>query len=372
MKILEFFGEPLSYGGQEAFIYNMYVHFQKNAEYTFLTPFFANNEELLNVISAKSDKIIACNHEFQSAFRKKYIIDSALEFINNEYDVIHIHSGSVFTLLIVASIAKKKGVHRVIVHSHATGHVDMKHKLIKWVSDNSLEKKADVFLACSIEAGVFKYSDDIIRSKKFKIVKNGIDIDKFEFNKEYREKIRKELKIDNEKIICNIGRYSREKNQAFILDIAEEYMKVNKNMKVVFVGGNGTEERKLKEIVKQKNMEQNVIMLKERKDINQILSAADVFVFPSLFEGLGISAIEAQAAGLQTICSENVPNEVIVSHYYHKCLLSDGPKKWANYIMNLPETNRNGCKAEIEAKGYSAALCAKELEDIYFHENERE
>ena len=130
MKVIEFFGEPLSYGGQEAFIYNMYSHFTKPAKYLFITPFHADNVELIVKINNRDDEYISNNYMFESKLRKLYIIKTAKKSIPSGYDVIHIHSGSIFNLMIVSKIAKKKGIKKVIVHSHATGLADAKHGLI--------------------------------------------------------------------------------------------------------------------------------------------------------------------------------------------------------------------------------------------------
>lgn len=367
MKVLEFFGEPLSYGGQEAFILNMYENFKKQAEYMFVTPFYANNKILINLIKKKKDKCIAYNFPFDSKLRKKYIVQVAKTIITNRFDVIHIHSGSIFTLLIVSYIARKRKVKKIIVHSHATGNKNFTHKIIKIVSDRCLNKYADYFLACSKDAGEFKFSKEIICSDHFHIIKNGIDIEKYKFNIYNRQKIRKELKIEGKYVICNIGRYSPEKNHKFLIDVFNEYKKIDKNAILLLVGGKGISSKEVLKLIEIYQLSSQVIMLTDRSDINEILSAVDVFLFPSLFEGLGISAIEAQAAGLDTICSEYVPNDVAVSHLYHKLFLHDGARKWAEYINSLVTNQRSDVTKEILASGYSAVQCSEKLENLYFY-----
>ena len=368
MKIIEFFGEPLSYGGQEAFAYNMYSHFKREGKYTFITPFHANNKDLLSLIEKKKDKYKAFNYNFNSILRKWYIIKAALKSITQEYDVLHIHSGSTFTLLAVAHIASKRKIRKIIVHSHATGNNDFKHGIIKKIADKQFEKKADIFLACSKEAGLFKFPKKIINSNKFKIIKNAVDLEKFRYSEEKRNLIRNELNIDKDLLICQVGRYSPEKNQVFVLKVFNQYIKKNDKTKLVFVGGDGPTKEDLLKQIQNYGLKKKVIVLSERKDVNYILSAADVFVFPSLFEGLGISAIEAQAVGLHTICSEHIPEEANVSHLFHRVPISVGIKRWVDAIDEYSNVVREDVRNEIVENGYSLEKCAGELECIYFDE----
>lgn len=366
MKVIEFFGEPLSYGGQEAFIYNMYSHFTKPAKYLFITPFHADNVELIEKINNRGDEYISNNYKFESKLRKVYIIKTAKKSIPSGYDVIHIHSGSIFNLMIVSKIAKKKGIKKVIVHSHATGHADAKHGLIKKISDSYLDKYADLFLACSKEAGRFKYSDEVLKSDRFNVINNGIELDNYKYNEDWRNQIRNELKLKDEFVLCNVGRYSSEKNQKFIVRVFNEYLKINSNSKLLFVGGEGPAKEELIQEIDHLGLKSKVIMLTKRNDINKILSAADVFLFPSLFEGLGISGIEAQAAGLHTLCSENIPDEANVTPLFQRLSLSDGERAWAECITKLPNTDRIEYGNKRFNKEYAAVNCAAKLESLYF------
>ena len=365
MKILEFFGEPLSFGGQESFIINMYDNFVKNENYTFLTP-FNNNNYYLKTKLRNNDRCISQNYKFESRLRKFYILKTGLRCINSQYDVIHIHSGSVFTLLLIAAVAKRRGVKKIIVHSHATGYSTITHKIIKTISDKLLSKYVDYYLACSKEAGEYKFPASVISNhNKFEIIMNGINVEKYIFSETYRKAKRAELKLKDEFVICHVGRYSPEKNHIFIIQVLEEYLKLDKNVVLLLIGGEGSSSQEIENIINEKGLSSNIIMLKERTDINELLSAADIFIFPSLFEGLGISAIEAQASGLITICSDNVPDQTNVSHMFHHLPLEDGAQKWAEYIFKNRDYSRDNVKQEIIDHGFSAQICAKRLEEIY-------
>ena len=367
MKILQFFGEPLSYGGQEAFIINMYKNFKDSTiKYTFATPFFANNKELIELIDERNDRLIKYDKSFYSIFRKKYIINCIKTITEKDnYDIIHIHSGSIFTLYYVSKIAKKQGIKKVIVHSHATGINNVKHKIIKSLCNINFTRYADYFLACSIEAGKFKYSKKIMNSNKFKVIKNGIDLNKYNYNFNARNMIRKRYGIENKIVLCNIGRFSKEKNQLFLLKIFKEYLKENKNGYLLIIGGEGPMERKISTYIKKNHLNDKVLVLKERDDVNDFLNAADLFVFPSRFEGLGISVIEAQATGLYSICSEKLPEETQVTNNYIKISLKEPVKKWVSTIKEKVSYERKSTTAQIRENGFDVKDSAKELEKYY-------
>ena len=366
MKILEFFCEPLSYGGQEAFIYNMYSNFTVEATYTFITPFAANNKKLISLIQTKKDSLISEDLEFDSPFRKINIIRTAEKRIRSEYDVIHIHSGSLFGLNAVAGIAKKAGVKKIVVHSHATGLGGFKYKLIKAFSDLLLEKNAHYFLACSLEAGKHKYSKRILGSSSFKIIKNGIELTKFKYSPEVRNKKRIEFGLNDKHTIIHVGRFSEEKNHIFLINVFREYLNFDPNGHLLLVGGAGPTLSKVKEMIHHYHLENNVSLLFDREDVNELLVASDIFVLPSLYEGLGIAAVEAQAAGLVTICSNEVPEEANVSHLFQKLDLELSPKVWAEFINSNINKQHEDVQNEIKKNGYDVRDCSRELESIYF------
>lgn len=365
MKVLQFFGEPLSYGGQESFIINMYKYFSTDIDYIFCTPFRSDNTELRQLINKRNDKLISYGYEFETRYRKYYIYKAAKKIMDDGFDVIHIHSGSVQTLLMVAYIAKRKGINQVIVHSHATGYLTVSHQLIKIVSDLFIEKCADTFLACSIEAGKFKFPNKIILSDKFYVIKNGIELDKYEYNKNVRIAKRKQLSIDNQTLICHVGRFSPEKNHSFILDVFNEYLQLDGNSYLLLIGGNGSAEKQIRDKINELKISDKVIILKNRSDVNEYLSAADIFIFPSFYEGLGISAIEAQAASLPTICAEQLPGELNVSCYYNTLPLADNPRDWAQKAFGIKKTTRLSSLCDLKNHGYDVKDSVKILEEIY-------
>lgn len=363
-RIMEFFGEPLNYGGQELFMINMYNNLSESIDFTFVTPFEATNTRFKNMIKNKKDKLFVDNKKFETKFRKKHILETAKKYITNEYDIIHIHSGSVFTLCEVAKIAKKKGVKKIIVHSHCTGTNTFKYKLIKWYSDKRILKYANVFLACSDEAAKWKFPKKIVDNKQYFIIKNGIDLDKFKFDFDVRNQIRKKLKIQEKDVICNVGRFSNQKNHQFILDVFYEYQKKN-NAYLILIGGSGNLENEINEKIRNLNLDDKVLVLKNIDNVQDYLQASDVFLFPSLFEGLGIVALESQAVGLPILCSENIPKDVFITDICKKLNLNDDINDWCSQLSILKQCTRESKTSELKLNGYDIVDSAITLEKIY-------
>lgn len=372
IKILEFFGEPLNYGGQEAFALNLYSKIDKNQfSYTFMTPFECTNKRLQKLILENNDKLIYDNNEFETPYRKKYIIDTAKKYINNGYDVIHIHSGSTYTLYNVAKLAKKRGINKVIVHSHATGLNSLKYKIIKHISDLTINKYADYYFACSEESGKWRFPANVLKdTKKFYVIKNGINVEKFQFNQNKRDEYKKKFNIENNKVLIHIGRFSKEKNQLYILDIFNEIIKIDNKFKLFLVGGTGPILDDIKNKIKELNLMDKVTILINRDDVNYLINMSDVFILPSLWEGLPFTGIEAQANGISCVFSDTISDEVNITKAYNKLSIQEAPKVWAKLIIELSNRERIDTVDDIKQKGYDISLTCKLIEKIYGGKNE--
>lgn len=365
ISVMEFFGEPLNYGGQEAFIINMYRNFSSNMKITFVTPFEVTNSKLVDLAEKKKDNIIGDNKCFNSKLRKKFIIETAKKHISSEYDVIHIHSGSLFTLYVCSKIAKKVGIKKVIVHSHSAGKRGLKNKILKFCFRN-IKKNADLFFACSKEAAEGKYTNEIINSNRFYIIKNGIDLDIYKFDEKKRIEYRKKFNVEDKIVLINIGRFSYEKNQGFLIDIFKQFKKINDNSHLFIVGGIGTELDNIRKKIKNESLESNVTILVNRSDVNNLLFMSDIFVLPSLWEGLPITGIEAQATGMPSLFSSNVTDEINVSNSFYEMSLEQSAEDWAKKINKLCSIKRQDNIDMIKSKGFDCKETAQKIEKEYF------
>ena len=313
-------------------------------------------------------EVIAQGKNFETKKRKRFFVQELTKFLKkSKYDIVHIHSGSIFVLAYGAKIANKYGARKIIVHSHCTGVDNMKYKIVKMASEKIFIDNATNYLACSREAAIWKFPQSIIENEKFVVIKNGIQLEKFKYLEKIRTEYRSMLDIkDNEFVIGNVGRFEIQKNHEYLLEIFEELSKKMTNSKLILVG-TGTLKEKIIKQIKEKKLQNKVIILEKRDDVNKILQAMDVFVFPSFFEGLGIVAIEAQAAGLHTICSENIPPEANMTDLFHKLNISDGKEVWVNEILKYIKYERSDRVELLRKNGYEARESAKTIENIYLN-----
>lgn len=277
---------------------------------------------------------------------------------HSEYKIIHSHLNQVTG--IVLEVAKKCKIPIRIAHSHNTkASGNFITKIYKAHLGKKIKENATINLACGEAAGKWLY-----KTEPFIIIKNGINLEKFKFNNLYREEIRTELKIDDDKVIIgHVGRFEAQKNHKFIIDIFNNIVKKNKNYILVLIGtGKLKEEIMVK--VKTYGIEENVKFLDVRDDVYKIYSAMDFFLFPSLHEGFPLTLIEAQASGLKIICSDRISENTNITKKIKYISLNKNAEYWANYILNL-ECTRNADISELYAQEYGDKENAKLLEDVY-------
>lgn len=233
-------------------------------------------------------------------------------FCKNQYRIVHsnVNTLSVFPLY----AAKKAGVPVRISHSHSTSNPkEWKRNIIKNILRPFSKKYATDYFACSELAGRYLFGDKAFDQGKVKIIHNAIDLDKFKFDPNARKKLREELGIDEKTtVIGHVGRFVKQKNHDFLIDVFKEYHTENPDSKLLLIG-TGPLEEKTKAKVEKLNLSDPVIFLGQREDTNKLYSVMDVFCLPSLYEGLGMVLIEAQMNGLPCLASDEVPREAKIT-----------------------------------------------------------
>lgn len=245
--------------------------------------------------------------------------------------------------------AKRAGIKVRIAESHST---DSKKELARSVLKHIFRHVTDNYLtdkfACSYAAGEFQFGKKAMDKGEVFIAPNGIDLDKFRFNEEKRIEARKELGLnDNDFVIGHIGRFVPQKNHRFLIDVFKEVHKEMPNSKLVLVGDGPL----VDEVKKQTNdygLTDSVIFTGTMADTSSIYNAFDCFAFPSIYEGLGMVAVEAQANGLPTIISTEVPDEAMVLNSTKKLPLDIN--KWVECISN---SSREAENREVDASLFS-------------------
>lgn len=277
-----------------------------------------------------------------------------------EYKILHTHSRSYASVYL--PIAKKHGL-VTISHAHSTSNGNGILAFVKNAMQYPIRYQADYMFACSEEAGRWLFGDKAVQSDRFKVMPNAIDVQKFKYNEEIRNKMRKTITNKNEIIIGHVGRLTKLKNQSYLIHICELLRGKGIDYKMVFIG-TGEDKDSLIQLVKKKHLEDSIIFKGSQDNVNEWMQAFDVFAFPSLYEGLGIVAIEAQTASLPTLCSENVPAEANISSNFIQVPLSN-PGKWAEIISKIePKSRIDTSQVALDA-GYDIKSSALEFQEFY-------
>lgn len=285
-------------------------------------------------------------------------------FANNNYKIVHGHLGSCAALYLY--VAKKYGAY-TIAHSHSTKPIYFTAKNLMYrIYSYPTRYIADYFFACSEKAGEDRYGKEIWKHREIRsIIKNAIDINKYTFRASIRQNARQKLGVKNQFTIGHIGRFDRVKNQSFVLKIFNEVKKTKSDSVLVLVG-DGVLKNEIKERVIEMGLNDSVIFTGVRSDVPDLLQAMDCFVFPSLYEGLGIVAIEAQATGLPCVVSDVIPNEAKITDLVKAFSLQESPEKWAAEICaeTIPR-DREKYNGIVRDSGYDITDTSKWLMNFY-------
>ncbi|PFW49685.1 glycosyl transferase family 1 [Priestia megaterium] len=279
-----------------------------------------------------------------------------------EYKIIHGHVRS--TASIYLRIAKKYGL-VTIAHSHSTSSGTGFAAILKNLLQYPIRYTADYLFACSKSAGVWLFGKRATKKEKFLILKNAIDTKKYIHDHNTRLEKRKELQIEGKFVIGHVGRFSTPKNHDLLIEIFKVVHDKNKNAILLMVG-----DGELRPIIENKvndlGLTNSVIFMGVRSDIPEILQAMDVFLFPSLFEGLGIVAIEAQAAGLPCIVSESIPKEAYITDLIKSLPFSNSLDEWAEHILYYSNSHgRSNMQKEIDSSGYDINGTVHWIQNFY-------
>lgn len=290
----------------------------------------------------------------------KYAIQLKNIIQKGHYKVVHINMLSAANILPIL-ISKLLNVNRIIVHSHSSNiPVGYIKKLLHVINKKIVTTYATDFLACSKLAGKWLFSNRV----KFKIVNNALDTKKFLFDSNIRKYIRNNMNLNDKFVLGHIGRFEITKNHKFVIDVFNEICKIDKNCILILIG-DGELLDNIKQKVNNLNLNKNIIFLGVRTDINILYQAMDIFILPSLFEGLPISGIEAQASGLKCFFSNKISKESDITGLV-KYLPLKSPKCWANIILKYKNGYKRGnMEQKVLQSGYDIEDASKRLERFY-------
>lgn len=273
-----------------------------------------------------------------------------------EYRIVHSHMNHKNAIPLL--LCKFNGIKHRISHAHARGTTQHGLKGIRIILMKcAIRILATNYFACSSAAGRYLYG----KKRIFVVIPNAVNSKLYSFSNEKRILIRKELNINEQFVIGHIGNFSRLKNYKFIIDTFY-YMPENSLLILV---GSGELDNEIKEYVFGRSLANRVKFLGLRNDVPNLLQGFDAFIFPSISEGMGFVAIEAQCSSLPTYCSLGVPKEVAITNYAHHISLEHGPLAWSELIKKGIGTERIDVSCDIQKSGYDIRDASIDLMDIY-------
>lgn len=283
------------------------------------------------------------------------------------YKVVHSHN--LFPTGMVMLAAKRCNVPIRIAHSHTNRNdkdINLYRHIYQWLMRILIRKNATEWFACSKRAGIYLFGDNFLKTGF--VMQNGVDTNKFIISNEIREKLLKDFGITTEKVVGHIGRFIEVKNHEFLLSVFAKALKNNnKNLKLLLVG-DGPLRENIQLKAQHLGIEDNVIFAGMRNDIPELLSIMDVYVLPSLYEGVSVSLIEAQAAGVPFVVSKNAySDESKVTDYGVQLGLNEPVDKWTNSIIEQISRGKLANAREIiKNKGYDVESIIRNVQSNYY------
>ena len=361
IRVLHVVGK-MHYGGMETLIMNVYRHIDRDrVQFDFLVH-YEEAGEYDDEIRRLGGKIYVMPRTVpQNYFKyKKALYKFFTE--HQEYKIIHGHLQSV--AYIYHDIAKRTGDRVCITHAHASGYDKNLKGIFSYWTSLLAQKYTDVFFACSNEACKKFFPEAIKQGKETTVVKNGIEAAEYRYSKQTGDEVRRELGFNDNFIIGHIGRFSTVKNHNFLLRVFAETVKKKPESRLVLVG-KGPLENDILDLADKLSLKEKIVFLGARSDVPRLLQGMDLFLLPSLYEGLGIVLVEAQAAGLKCFASSAVSKEAKVTDLLDFLELEQSAEYWADKILSSVPYEREDKVNDIVSSGFDISETAGMLEEFY-------
>ena len=365
MKRILHVGMSDNLGGIEVFLINFYRKLDKTLfQFDFIN-MYDGDLCFQNEIEDYGGKVFKIPNEKKHPFKFKKELKKIID--ENNYEIVHVHKNSL-AFIEVLKVLKKSNVKVKIIHSHNTQSsqpsllINILHNFNKII----VKKYCDYFFACSKEAGSWMFSNNIVNSEKFIVINNAIDITKFKYNINVRNNLRKELNISDDIIVLgHVGRFTTQKNHSFLIDLFKKIHDKNEKTILVLVG-QGDLMKVIRDKVESLGLSDFVKFVGQKNNVNDYYQIFDFFVIPSIYEGLGIVLIEAQASGLPCLASTEVPRIAKVTDNVKFIDLNSDLNEWVyNYELLLNNCNRINSFEEISKNGFNIDYEIKKLESMY-------
>lgn len=349
-------------GGLETMLMNYYRHIDRSkVQFDFLVhrEFEADYDEEIKSLGGRIyhvSRLVPWSRRYKAELRRFFRT-------HPEYKIVHVHQDCLSSVAL--QCAKECGIPVRIAHSHNSNQDKNIKYLFKRYYMRKIPETATELFACGKAAG-----DWMFGGKAYQLLPNAIAAEKYIYEEEKAKKIKKELDLEKNIVIGHIGRFNPQKNHKFLIDIFEKCFEKNQKVRLMLIG-DGEGRKEIENKVKERGLQDNVIFMGVRKDVPELLQAMDVFVFPSLYEGLPVTMIEEQAAGVPAVISNRVSEECIITKDLVKVEgLEETPEQWADKILKQAKINKSDRNEEIKKAKYDVETTAKWLEEYYLKKAE--
>lgn len=345
-------------GGVEQMLINYYSHMDRDR---FQFDILYQHEPITACLRKFTD--LGCN-TYRIPSKREHPLRNFLETYRvikrGHYDVVHAHM--TLTNFIPLLGAKLCGVPTRISHSHAT--VEECNPFLAKLFRLLTRRFATDYFACGNDAAAFLYGQKICNSNKITIVRNAIDVDHFAFNDSMRVDERKKLGVSDRFVIGHIGRFTEQKNHKFLIDVFREIYHVKPNSVLILVGA-GELRNEIKDKVAKSGLQDAVLFLEPRADVSSLYQAFDVFLLPSLYEGLSLTSIEAQTCGLPCLFSDRITKECKLTESVQFLPIDHDTTIWVQAVLNLCKTYvRKSNYEEIRQAGFDIVTQVYKMENF--------
>ena len=360
LRVLQIMGIVES-GGVEAVIMNYYRHIDKSKVQFDFVMHKGGNTNYIDAVKSIGARVYEITPYTKNLFTFTYDIYKIIK--KGHYDIVHsnMNSLSVFPLF----AAWLAGARVRILHNHTT---DTKAEGFRTLIKRALRPFAKMFAnqywACSKLAAEWMYGKKAVDSGKVSIINNAIDLNKFSFSQEKRDALRNELGLEGKFVVGHVGRFMKQKNHEFLIDIFAEVAKQKENAVLLLIG-EGPLRLAIREKVNELHLENKVLFLGVRNDVADLYNVMDVFALPSFYEGLPVVGVEVQANGLPFLCSDQVTREIFISDSIKLLALNDGAEKWAEEILSTKRVAFAETLKSMRESGFDIVNEARTLEKIY-------
>lgn len=352
VRVLQIIGS-LNMGGAENFLMNLYRSIDRGrVQFDFAVYDQAQRGSFYDEVGAMGGKVFYIPGKSSGIMKNMIAIKRIVE--EQGYKIVWRHTESwVGALDLVA--AKYGGAEKLVLHSHNTK-VEGMEKILHYILRPFISPVITNRFACGLMAGRWMYGKE-----DFRIIHNGIDISKYRYDDKVRNEYRDNFEVANKLVLGHIGRFAEEKNHIFLLDLLCYMLKHNQNIVLMLVG-EGELKKKIEHAAEEKGLMDHVRFLGVRNDVEKLLQMFDVLVFPSLFEGVPVTLVEAQTSDLPCVVSDNVSAEVQLLNVARFLNLSESLEEWEKNIIALSKHKRTDVTAVIAEQGYDIKQTAETIQ----------